>query len=263
MTPILAFDIETVPDVAGYRALNGLDAAPSDAALSDTDVAEMAYTRRRAQTGNDFLQPHLQRVVAISCALREGDHFRVWSLGMPEDGEAELIRRFYDGIERYTPTLVSWNGSGFDLPVLHYRSLVHGLSAPRYWDMGEDDREFKFNNYINRYHSRHTDLMDLLALFNGRNSVPLDALAQLCGFPGKLGMDGSRVWQAYQDGEIANIRNYCETDSANTFLLFLRFQLLRGAYDEARYRREIELVRTTLGKSGAAHWREFLDAWRA
>jgi predicted PolB exonuclease-like 3'-5' exonuclease len=256
MTPILAFDIETVPDIAGLRLLYDLDPK-----LPDHDVAEFAFRQRRAQTGQDFLPLHLHRVIAIACALREGESFRCWSLGAVEDGEAELIRRFYDGIEKYTPQLVSWNGSGFDLPVLHYRSLVHGLSAPRYWDMGEDDREFRFNNYISRYHQRHLDLMDVLALYQGRAYVKLDELAQLLGFPGKLGMDGSKVWDAFLAGNIDAIRNYCETDAANTYLVYLRFQLLRGACDEARYRRELELVRSTLVKSQDAHWQEFLRRW--
>ena len=256
MTPVLAFDIETVPDVAGIRSLHGI----ADA-VSDGDVAAFAMARRRARSGTDFLPLHLHRVVAIACALREGEHFRVWSLGSGEDTEKELIRRFFDGVERYSPQLISWNGSGFDMPVLHYRSLIHGLSAPRYWDMGEDDREFRFNNYINRYHTRHLDLMDLLALYNGRNYAPLDDLAKLLGFPGKLGMDGSKVWDAYQRGEITDIRYYCETDTANTYLAFLRFQLLRGAYDQDRYDREIALARSTLLRSEAPHWREFMAAW--
>jgi predicted PolB exonuclease-like 3'-5' exonuclease len=256
MTPVLAFDIETVPDVAGIRRLHGIDSA-----VPDGDVAEFAMAHRRARTGNDFLPLHLQRVVAVACALREGETFRVWSLGSATDPEAEVIRRFFDGIERYSPQIVSWNGSGFDLPVLHYRSLIHGLSAPRYWDMGEDDRDFRYNNYVNRYHTRHLDLMDLLALYNGRNYAPLDDLAKLAGFPGKLGMDGSQVWGAFQRGEIQQIRNYCETDTANTYLIFLRFQLLRGAYDESRYRREVDLVRATLAKNEAVHWKEFLAAW--
>ena len=256
MLPVLAFDIETVPDTDGLRRLHGLDAA-----LSDHDVAQFAFARRRIQSGSEFLPVHLHRVVSIACALREGDSFRVWSLGTAADGEAELVRRFYDGIERYSPQLVSWNGSGFDLPVLHYRSLVHGIAASRYWDMGEDDREFRFNNYISRYHTRHLDLMDLLALYNGRNYAPLDDLARLLGFPGKLGMDGAQVWGAFQEGGIVDIRNYCETDAANTYLVYLRFQLMRGAFDESRYRREVELVRSTLQRSDAPHWREFLDAW--
>lgn len=258
MTPILAFDIETVPDVDGIRRLNSLGNE-----VADADVAEFAFTRRRAKSGSDFLPLHLQKVVAISCALRDANGFRVWSLGSLEDGEGELIRRFFDGIERFTPQLVSWNGSGFDLPVLHYRSLIHGLSAPRYWDLGDEDREFRYNNYISRYHLRHVDLMDLLALYNGRAYAPLDEMAQLIGLPGKLGMDGSLVWSALQAGQLQSIRDYCETDVANTFLVFLRFQLMRGIYDADRYADEVALVRLTLSKMGAPHWLRFLDAWGA
>ena len=103
------------------------------------------------------------------------------------------MQRFFDGIEKYTPQLVSWNGSGFDLPVLHYRALVHGIPGCCYWDTGENDREFKFNNYLARFHARHTDLMDVLAGYQNRAWAPLDEIAQLCGLPGKLGMDGSQV----------------------------------------------------------------------
>src|SRR5712664_3528712 len=118
MTPILAFDIETVPDIAGLRLLRGLDAK-----ISDRDIAEHALQQRRAQTGNDFMPLHLHRVVAIACTLMEGDTFRFWSLGSPDDGEGELVRRFFDGIEKYTLLLVSRNGGGFNLPVLRYSSL--------------------------------------------------------------------------------------------------------------------------------------------
>ena len=72
----------------------------------------------------------------------------MWSLGEPDDAEPELIRRFFDGIERFTPQLVSWNGGGFDLPVLQHRALIHGVTAAKYWDWGDDDRDFKYNNYL-------------------------------------------------------------------------------------------------------------------
>lgn len=258
MTPTLIFDIETVPDTAGLRKLLSL---PAD--TSDDDVARVAFHQRRQHNGSEFLPLHQHRVVAISCALREGDGFRVWTLGSLEADEREIIQRFYDGIEKYTPNLVSWNGGGFDLPVLHYRGLVHGIVAPRYWDMGDDDREFKWNNYISRYHTRHLDLMDLLAMFNGRANAPLDDLAQLCGFPGKLGMDGSKVWDAYSRGELQAIRDYCETDVANTYLVFLRFQLMRGVLDQSSYEREIALVRDTLSGYSGQHWQEFLQQWQS
>lgn len=258
MIPVLVFDIETIPDIAGLRILHNVGEN-----IQDAEVAEMAFEQRRQVTGNDFLPLHLQRVVAISCVLRERDNLTVWSLGAHQDTEAELIKRFFDGIEKYTPQLVSWNGGGFDLPVLHYRALMHKIQAPRYWDMGEDDREFKWNNYISRYHTRHLDLMDLLALFQPRASVPLDQLAKLMGFPGKLGMDGSKVWAAFQNGQLDEIRNYCETDVMNTYLVFLRFELMRGTLTESQYQKESELVRSVLNQYvQQPHWRDFLAQWR-
>jgi len=256
MTPVLAFDVETIPDIAGLRRLHRIPAG-----ISDGDVAQMAFHRRRQVAGSDFLPLHLQRVVAVACALRERDAFTVWALGEPGDSEASLVQRFFDGIEKYTPQLVSWNGGGFDLPVLHYRGLINGVQARRYWDLGDDDREFRYNNYISRYHTRHLDLMDLLSLYQPRASAPLDEIAQLLGFPGKLGMDGGQVWDAVQRGELTRVRNYCETDAANTFLVFLRFQLMRGVLSARQYQSELELVRSTLARSSAAHWHEFLAAW--
>lgn len=258
MIPILAFDIETVPDIEGLRKLYGH--LPEATAA---EIAQAAFDRRREATGSDFLPLHLHRVVAISCALRDRDSFRVWSLGEPDEPERGLIQRFFDGVEKYTPQLVSWNGSGFDLPVLNYRALIHGVRAARYWDMGEEDRDFKWNNYIGRYHMRHLDLMDVLAMYQGRANAPLDHIAQMIGLPGKLGMDGSKVWDAYRAGQISAIRNYCETDVANTYLVYQRFQLMRGAFDEAQYLRECELVRGTLSKSPEAHWCEFLSGWKS
>jgi predicted PolB exonuclease-like 3'-5' exonuclease len=256
VAPVLVFDIEAVPDTEGLRRIHNL--GPE---LAAGDIAEMAFQSRRQAVGSDFLQLHLQKVVAISCALRDKEDFRVWSLGSVADSEADLIRRFFEGIEKYSPQLVSWNGGGFDLPVLHYRSLVHGIVARRYWDLGEDDRDFKWNNYLSRYHTRHLDLMDILALYQPRANAPLDELAKLMGYAGKLGMDGSQVWRAFQAGEIAAIRNYCETDVVNTYLVYLRFQLMRGILDNEQYQRECELVRFTLSKSSEPHWQEFTSHW--
>ena len=257
MVPILTFDIETVPDVEGLRRLHELDGT-----ISDRQVAEMAFQLRRQAVGHDFLPLYLHRVIVISCALRERDGFRVWSLGETGDPEGTLIQRFFDGIEKYTPQLVSWNGGGFDFPVLHYRGLIHGARAARYWDLGEDDREFKFNNYIGRYHTRHLDLMDVLAAYQPRANAPLSDLAQLVGLPGKFGMEGAGVWDAYQAGRHAEIRNYCEADVVNTYLLYLRFQAMRGTMDDKQQRAECELVRSTLGKLPEPHWKEFLKRWQ-
>ena len=195
------------------------------------------------------------------------DKIHVGTIGEIGDDEETVIARFFELIETHTPQLVSWNGGGFDLPVLHYRALIHGITAARYWDMGEgdfgDSRDFKWNNYISRYHNRHCDLMDLLALYQPRANVPLDDMAKLCGFPGKLGMDGGKVWQAFHEGRLKEIRDYCETDAANTYLMYLRFRLMSGALDGDEYEQEIRRLKNYLQTlaDGQEHWCEFLAAW--
>jgi predicted PolB exonuclease-like 3'-5' exonuclease len=253
---VLVFDIETVPDLDGGRRLLDLGGH------SDDDVAQAMISQRMQAKGTDFQPAHLHRVVAISVALRSGDDFRVWSLGDESSSEAELVKRFFDGIERYKPTLVSWNGGGFDLPVLHYRALIHGVTAKTYWDTGYFDREAKWNSYIGRYQFRHTDLMDVLALYQPCNNAPLNEVAQLLGLPGKLGMDGSKVFDAWRVGQIREIRAYCETDVLNTYLIFLRFQLMRGHLSDQEHTAEIAIARKFLAGSDAKHWAEFTSLWK-
>ncbi|MDN4016876.1 3'-5' exonuclease [Zwartia panacis] len=256
MTPTLVFDLETIPDVEGLRRLHGWGED-----VSDAEVAQRAFAARKELTGSDFLPLHLQRVAVVGCVFRDDQGFRVRCLGQADDPEQTLLAGFFKTIERYTPKLISWNGNGFDLPVLHYRSLIHGVVAPRYWDTGEDDRDFRYNNYLSRYHTRHLDLMDVLAKYNGRGNAPLDDLSKLCGFPGKLGMDGSQVWEAWTQGRGNEVRAYCETDVVNTWLVYCRFRLLRGELDASSYDAEIALVRETLEKSEEPHWKQYLEAW--
>ena len=252
---VLAFDIETVPDVELGRRIHGLEG------LSDKQVGYVMQTRQRENTGSEFLSLEQHRVVAISIAMRTRDTFKVWSLGEVESPESELVHRFFDGIDRYTPTLVSWNGGGFDLPVLHYRAMKHCIQAPRYWETGDEDQAFRWNNYLSRFHWRHIDLMDVIAGFQGRGRAGLGNMAQLLGLPGKLGMSGEGVWEAHLEGRHEAIRNYCETDVLNTFLVYLRFELMRGRLSPVEHDAECARVREWLRASSKPHLREFLDAW--
>jgi predicted PolB exonuclease-like 3'-5' exonuclease len=252
----LVFDIETVPDVELGRRLFELDG------LSDADVAKAMAAKQKQLRQTDFLPPPQQRVVAISVLLRSRDGLKLYSLGDEQSAERELVQRFFDGLERYTPTLVSWNGSGFDLPVLAYRALRHGVNARRYWEVGEADREFRYNNYLSRYHWRHIDLMDVLSGYGASGRSSLETIAQLIGLPGKLGVGGAHVWTAYQRGELAAIRDYCETDVLNTYLIYLRFQLTRGELDPVGYQKEIEVVEAKLAESGRPHLTEYLELWK-
>jgi predicted PolB exonuclease-like 3'-5' exonuclease len=147
------------------------------------------------------------------------------------------------------------------MPVLHYRSLLHGVACSRYWETGEGDQNFKWNNYLGRYHKRHIDLMDVLANYQNRAYAPLDDIAVLLGFPGKMGMDGSAVFEHYQAGQLQSIRDYCETDVLNTYLVFLRFQYIQGQIDADHLQSEEERLKAYLSNSAKDHLIEFLNAW--
>ena len=237
---VLIFDIETVADVAAYRLLNH---PPQD--LDDATLYRMMCSERLGETGSTFMRHHLHKIVAISVAMKTAQGLKIWSLGIDKDA----------------PTLVSWNGSGFALPVLHYRALFHGINAQRYFEIGDHDKDYKFNNYQNRYHWRHIDLMDVLSGYQARTVASLDDVAKLCGFPGKLAMDGSAVQERYTSGDLKGIRDYCETDVLNTYLVYLRFELMRGNLNAVSYQECLEEAQSFLQDQESEHWQEFLQAW--
>lgn len=251
---ILIFDIETIPDIESGKKLYDLDG------LSDEDVANALFAKRMEKVGNTFLPHYLQKVVAISLVLANKSQLKVWSLGNVDASESDIISRFFNGIEKHTPTLVSWNGGGFDLPVLHYRALKHGIACPIYWEVGEQQQSFKWNNYINRFHSRHLDLMDVLAAYQNKAFAPLDEIASMLGFPGKMGMSGDKVWGEYLAGNIEGIRNYCETDVLNTYCVYLRFELIRGVINNQEYTFEMLRLKDYLkSENEKPHLQEFVN----
>lgn len=252
---ILVFDIETIPDLESGRKLYHLES------LSDADTLSAMQMLRRIKSGTDFFPHYLQKIVAISLVLEQNNKIKVWSLGDESSSEKDLIQRFFHGIDKYTPTLVSWNGSGFDLPVLHYRSLYHSIPAPTYWDTGEIKSDFKWNNYLNRFHNRHMDLMDILAAYQSKAYAPLDDIAVLLGFPGKMGMKGDQVYDAYQAGNLMQIRNYCETDVLNTYCVYLRFEQIRGNLSSLIYQNSLQNLKQYLHAEGQIrpHLLEFLN----
>tara|TARA_B100001146_G_scaffold30817_1_gene24254 strand:- start:85 stop:864 length:780 start_codon:yes stop_codon:yes gene_type:complete len=256
---ILVFDVETIPDIDSGKKIFNLEG------LSDKNAAELMFSHRYQKSNGrtEFLQHYLHKIVTISVVLKTDDKLSVWSLGDKNSTETELLERFFEGIERYTPVIVSWNGSGFDLPVIHYRSLIHGVVAQRYWENGDDDQSFRWNNYLSRFHSRHTDLMDVLSGYITTARAPLNEIATILGFPGKMGMSGEKVWDCYLDGDIESIRNYCETDVLNTYLIYLKYQLMRGRLTNDLYITECQKVCDMLENENKIHLKEFLKAWQA
>lgn len=252
---VFVFDIATIPDIDGCRRLYDLHG------LSDEDVAKAVFHMRRQATNAETLPHYLHKIVTISALLHSREQFKIWSLGDDDSGEADLMKRFFSGIERYTPTLVSWNGHGFHLPVIHYRSLLYPISAGHYWENGKKDDGFRDNNYFNRYHDRHIDLMDVLAAYSQHNRAPLDEISRLYGFPGTMGMNGPDIWAKYLEGDIKTIRDNCETAVLNTYLVYLNYERNRANLDPIQYQQECQRVRDALTSSGSEHLQAFEKAW--
>jgi len=141
--------------------------------------------------------------------------------------EGGMLADFAEFMARWKPTIVTWNGRGFDLPVLMLRSLRYGVSAPWYYQ----NRDYRY-----RYSSEgHLDLCDVLADHGATRMTSLHGAARLIGLPGKDGVDGSQVEAMYRTGQIDALRGYCLSDVAQTAFLFLRYRLLSGLLDRTAY----------------------------
>lgn len=256
----LVFDIETIPDLENGKQLLAIKDA-----VDDTQLARIMESHRLKETeGKSHFQRHfLHRVVAISVVVHDDNHLDCYSLGDVDSNEKDIIQNFFALLEQYQPRLVSWNGRGFDLPVLNYRSLFHLIEAPIYWEKGMRIREFKWNHYQSRYHNRHIDLMDILAGYDSRAIAPLHHIAVMLKLPGKMGLTGSDVLDRYLSGETDAIRKYCEIDTLNTYLIYLNYLVISGTLNkkqlETEQRRVVELIRT----KNQSHFNDFLDAWQS
>lgn len=255
----LVFDLETVPDLDAGRRIYGIKGDHEEQFQS---LLESLREEGRA-CSNDFLPLHLQRIVAISMCLRtKSGELLLTSIGNEDGQEGSIISSFFRILENYEPILVSWNGSSFDLPVLNYRSLLHRVSAPFYWDKGQTRDKFRWNNYLSRYHDRHRDVQDILANYQTKAWAKLDEIAIMLGFPGKIGIGGGEVRKAFFSGKIQEIRDYCEIDVANTYLVYLQFLLIKGEISEEDLKEDHGDFRDFLQRSKKPHFQKFCQLWR-
>ena len=253
----MVFDIETVPDVVTWQNIN-----KTNSDLEQVDIIKIMHSiNRQKKNGSEFLPHYLQKIVAISVLVQNNDSLKIWSLGNIIDDEKKLLERFFNGLEIYQPTLVSWNGIGFDLPVIHYRSLLHQVVSKTYWEVGEHKSEFKWNNYFNRYHYRHIDIMDLLSGYQKSAVASLDHIAIMLGLPGKMVLTADQVLNCYLDKDIQKIRSYCEIDVLNTYLIFLKMQYMRGVINQEDYLSSCKTLTGQLEKLNLEHFNEFLTHW--
>ena len=184
--------------------------------------------------------PHHQ-VVAIGVLWFDADYL-IRRLGIIGEGksEAAALADFARFLEKERPDLVTYNGRGFDMPVIATRCLRHGVPLEHYYRAR--DLRYRFSP------EGHLDLMDYIADFGAAKSSKLDVMAKLVGMPGKIGIDGKDVGPLVHAGRLDEVKNYCLCDVVQTAGVFLRVQLIRGELDVEPYRAAmrglIELAKT-------------------
>lgn len=253
-SPILVFDIETIPDIGTGRRLY-----PELKDLSDDDALTALIALRQAEAGNDFMRLPLHKIACLSFLWVENGEFSLHSLALDRLTEADILRKFFRAFAK-KPVLVSWNGSGFDVPVLLYRALHHKISAPALFNSANKP------DYLYRYGEMHVDLMDKMSLYNGYSKQKLDTIAALCGFAGKGEIDGSQVVPMVQSGDWQKLTTYCESDVLNTWLIYLRWLILTGKADldgcEMMIAQTHEFVSKIKNADNTLRHERFLNAWQ-
>jgi len=260
--PILVFDIETVADVDAARRIY-----PQLAALNDADALSALTAIRTQEAGHDFMRLPLQRIVCISALYIKEGKLSLFSLTADKFNEKDILAKFFRAFSdvETLPQLISWNGSSFDIPVLIYRAMQYDLSAPWLFEEGERIKNMRFDNYVNRFHTRHLDLMDRFSQYGASRREAMDVVASLYGLPGKTDVDGSMVGDLVSKGDWQTLSIYCESDVMNTWLIYLRWLRLTGQLSSADFtawqqQSHDYLVNYTQADGSARH-QDFIADW--
>ncbi len=219
-TPVTAFlilDTESVPDGRLIAQVK----YPGEQLTPEEAIAKaQAEARQLSPTGSDFLPVTFQYPVAV-CVVRVGADLRlqaVTCLDEPHFRPREIVSKFWRGLDFYRAKLVSFNGRGFDLPLLELAAFRYGCSAQGH-----------FSSSRNRYGGNHLDLMDWLGNYGAcRLAGGLDVLAKLVGKPGKMDVSGEQVYEMHRAGRHQDVNDYCLFDTLDTYFVFLRTRVLNG-----------------------------------
>lgn len=250
-TAFLVLDTESVPDGRLLRLVK----YPGETMTAEEAIERaQAEARERSLTGSDFLPVSFQFPVAV-CVIRVGSDFRLQAitcLDAPQFRPREIVRKFWAGLDRVKAKLVTFNGRGFDLPLLE-------LAAFRYGCCGRD----YFLNSRNRFNG-HLDLLDWLSNYGGcRLAGGLDLFSKILGKPGKMEMSGDQVYALSREGRFQEINDYCMFDTLDTYFVFLRTRVLTG---DLSLEQEHEVVRhakdwLTAKTAELPGLQQYLDNW--
>lgn len=264
---LFIFDIETIPDTKTAKNLLGIDLADENEmrqALTD-------YHLKITDGRNAFLRQPFHKVVAISFLeakiIRDYDGHEFYEFvdlrtgGEENSSEEELVKGFFAHLKKKTPRIVSFNGKNFDLPVLKYRAMKYEIDAPWLYKMGD-----KWNNYNQKYSlDWHCDLADAFSDFGASARIKMNEVCSCVNLPGKTGIDGSMVSELFDQGKVKKIRDYCETDVANTYLLYLVYQHHTGTISSQNFLKSKQDLAKFLEKNSKnkIHLQEFLQEWQS
>jgi 3'-5' exonuclease len=229
------FDIETRVD---KRLLN--ETQFRGQGLDDDGAYQRFREQLLQERGSDFVPVSFHVPISIAIGSVAPDHSleSVELLARERYGEERLATEFWERVERFPGCLVSFNGRNFDLPVLELQALRYGCAAPRYFGGGE---------YRHRYRQeKHYDLYDFLTnhgMYRIRGGF--DLVQRLAGLGGKGEIDGSKVQDLWEAGRLEDIHRYCAQDVVQTYLLFLRIELVRGRLPRGRHDELVDRTRTT------------------
>ncbi len=227
-------DCETIPDIELVRASFEVDG-------DDLSASKQALAQQEAKSGNSFLPLPFHKIVAISAVFADdyGNFVKVGTF--PGEEERQILEGFLDYLDRSNPKLVTYNGRTFDIPLIFMRALKYNLSCPAFFEKDNPQlNKNKWENYRSRYSEQfHLDLMDVIGHFGAVRGIKLDLLCQMSGIPGKYDVSGDQVMELFYQGEIDRIRQYCESDVINTFLLYLKYELLQGHLTLEQYKNQL------------------------
>lgn len=255
----MVFDCETILDVEllkkGFKQAF-IERGINTEQYNDLELSKKAMEIQKEQSGSEFLPICYHQVISIAAVFCDefGNFNKVGNFkavgDSKEEKEKSLIQAFLDYLNRKQPKLVSYNGRGFDMPMLLLRAMKYRLSANAYFE--ENNSQFnknKWENYRQRYCERfHLDLLEVLGNYGAVRNLKLDVLANLVGFPGKYDTGGDMVLDMYYAGKLEQIDTYCQSDVLNTYGLYLNYEILKGNLSVQDYAVILEQWRSKLLK---------------